>query len=79
MVSAFQKEQFYRPYGPTRLISICLYGESGWAIDEKRSLWFTNGVGYQSPFGCTGSWMKVCFILLRLIRLKIKENKLLLL
>ncbi|VBB27373.1 unnamed protein product [Acanthocheilonema viteae] len=46
-------------YGPTRLISICLYGQSGWAIDEKRSLWFTNGVGYQSPFGCTGSWMKV--------------------
>uniref|UniRef100_A0A0R3RW02 Tectonin beta-propeller repeat-containing protein 2 n=1 Tax=Elaeophora elaphi TaxID=1147741 RepID=A0A0R3RW02_9BILA len=47
------------PHGPVRLISICLYGQSGWAIDEKRSLWFTNGVGYQSPFGCSGSWMKV--------------------
>ncbi|VDO12246.1 unnamed protein product [Brugia timori] len=47
------------PHGPTRLISICLYGQSGWAIDEKHSLWFTNGVGYQSPFGWTGSWMKV--------------------
>ncbi|VDK69946.1 unnamed protein product [Litomosoides sigmodontis] len=59
------------PYGPTRLISICLYGESGWAIDEKRSLWFTNGVGYQSPFGSTGSWMKVCLNLLWLICLKV--------
>ncbi|EFO22800.2 hypothetical protein LOAG_05685 [Loa loa] len=47
------------PHGPTRLISIYLYGQSGWAIDAKRSLWFTNGVGYQSPFGWTGSWMKV--------------------
>ncbi|CAG9539955.1 unnamed protein product [Cercopithifilaria johnstoni] len=47
------------PHGPVRLISICLYGQSGWAIDEKRSLWFTIGVGYESPFGCTGSWMKV--------------------
>uniref|UniRef100_A0A8R1XZ53 Tectonin beta-propeller repeat-containing protein 2 n=2 Tax=Onchocerca TaxID=6281 RepID=A0A8R1XZ53_ONCVO len=32
------------PHGPTRLISICLYGQSGWAIDDKCSLWFTNGV-----------------------------------
>ncbi|VDO38004.1 unnamed protein product [Onchocerca flexuosa] len=32
------------PHGPTRLISICLYGQSGWAIDEKCLLWFTNGV-----------------------------------
>ncbi|KAM3717134.1 Tectonin beta-propeller repeat-containing protein [Dirofilaria immitis] len=47
------------PHGPTRLISICLYDQSGWAIDDKCSLWFTNGVGYQSPFGWSGSWMKV--------------------
>uniref|UniRef100_A0A915Q7N9 Tectonin beta-propeller repeat-containing protein 2 n=1 Tax=Setaria digitata TaxID=48799 RepID=A0A915Q7N9_9BILA len=47
------------PYGPARLISICLHGQSGWAIDEKRSLWFTNGVSHQTPFGWSGSWMKV--------------------
>lgn len=56
-----------------RLISICLYGQSGWAIDEKRSLWFTNGVGYQSPFGCTGSWMKVRRTVFWFIYLKDEE------
>lgn len=48
------------PEGPTRLISICLYGQSGWAIDEGRSLWFTNGVDYRSPFGTSGAWLQVC-------------------
>ncbi|KHN79202.1 Tectonin beta-propeller repeat-containing protein 2 [Toxocara canis] len=48
------------PEGPTRLISICLYGQSGWAIDEGRSLWFTNGVDFRSPFGTSGAWLQVC-------------------
>ncbi|VDM97772.1 unnamed protein product [Thelazia callipaeda] len=47
------------PLGPKRLISICLYDHSGWAIDENCSLWFTNGVGFQNPFGSTGNWMRV--------------------
>uniref|UniRef100_A0A0N5AJN4 Tectonin beta-propeller repeat-containing protein 2 n=1 Tax=Syphacia muris TaxID=451379 RepID=A0A0N5AJN4_9BILA len=48
------------PEGPSRLVNVHLFEQTGWGIDSNYCVWFTNGVDFNSPFGTSGIWLQVC-------------------
>ncbi|KAK6051733.1 hypothetical protein COOONC_10761 [Cooperia oncophora] len=48
------------PEGPSKLVSVCVFGNYGFVLDNTGRLWMTTGVDHHHPYGSSDAFYKVC-------------------